>query len=98
MSEADASEGGRRCPACGAGAGLARGEKNGFRLDLCPGCGTLYARRLSGGCDYDAYYHEANLSVPAFVGQRLDEILAGFAPHRRLNRLLDVGCGAGSLL
>lgn len=76
------------------------GEKDGFRFDSCRRCATLYARGTSddGGCDYDAYYHEANLSVPAFIDRRLDEIVATFAAHRRSNRLLDIGCGAGSLL
>jgi SAM-dependent methyltransferase len=95
----------RRCPACGSEAREARGEKNGLRLSACRGCGTLYAHRPEAGAgaggeayDYDAYYHEANLSIPAFISRRLDEIFQSFAPHRVSNRLLDVGCGAGSLL
>lgn len=77
---------------------MRRGEKDGFRFDSCRDCGTLYARRAADDCDYDTYYHDANLSVPAFIDRRLDEIVATFAPHRRANRLLDIGCGAGSLL
>ena len=93
----------RCCPACGAGERDERGLKNGLRVGACRGCGTLYARGAGGdeadaACDYDAYYHEANLSVPDFIGARLDEIFASFAPYRRTGRLLDVGCGAGSLL
>ncbi|HEU4593747.1 MAG TPA: class I SAM-dependent methyltransferase [Pyrinomonadaceae bacterium] len=95
----------RRCPACGSESRDARGEKNGLRVSACRDCGTLYAhhREAVAGADaeaydYDAYYHEANLSVPAFISRRLDEIFQSFAPHRKSNRLLDVGCGAGSLL
>lgn len=90
----------RGCPACASVEGAPRGEKGGFRFDSCRDCGTLYARRATrgDGYDYDTYYHEANLSVPAFIDRRLDEIVATFAPHRRSNRLLDIGCGAGSLL
>ncbi len=94
----------RRCPACGSEARAARGEKNGLRVSACRGCGTLYAHHEEAnavggeGYDYDAYSHEANLSVPAFISRRLDEIFQSFAPHRESNRLLDVGCGAGSLL
>ena len=93
----------RCCPACGAGECDERGLKNGLRVGACRGCGTLYARGAGGGgaeesCDYDAYYHEANLSVPPFIERRLDEIIADFAPFRRTNRLLDIGCGAGTLL
>lgn len=93
----------RSCPACGAGERDERGLKNGLRVGACRGCGTLYARGGAGGeaaasCDYDAYYHEANLSVPSFIERRLDEIIGGFAPFRRTGRLLDIGCGAGTLL
>jgi SAM-dependent methyltransferase len=98
----------RPCPACGSGARDELGEKNGLRVSACRRCRTLYARREragegvgaggGGAYDYDAYYHEANLSVPAFISRRLDEIFESFAPHRESNRLLDVGCGAGSLL
>jgi len=94
----------RRCPACGASAREELGEKNGLGVGACRECGTLYARHreaeTEGGeaYDYDAYYHEANLSIPAFISRRLDEIFESFAPHRKTNRLLDVGCGAGSLL
>lgn len=93
----------RRCPACGAAEREERGLKNGLRVSACRDCGTLYAHHAdetSSGeeYDYDAYYHEANLSIPAFISRRLDEIFRSFASYRRTNRLLDVGCGAGSLL
>lgn len=90
----------RRCPACAGVETVARGAKNGFALYECRACATLLAESAGGeaGYDYDVYYHEANLSVPDFIGARLDEIFASFAPYRRTGRLLDVGCGAGSLL
>lgn len=90
-----------RCVACGAAGGARRGEKNGFRVISCRGCGTLYTSRVAGpegGHDYDSYYGEENLSVPDFINARLDEIVADFAPYRRGGRLLDVGFGAGALL
>jgi SAM-dependent methyltransferase len=73
-------------------------------LSECLDCGTLYAhyirrRKVVGRRHgYDTYYHEANLSVPDFIKRRLDEIVESFSPLRSSNRLLDVGCGAGSLL
>jgi len=90
----------RRCPACAGVETLPRGAKNGVPLAECRACATLYAASspAAAGFDYDGYYDEANLSVPDFVGARLDEIFASFAPYRRTNRLLDIGCGAGSLL
>lgn len=44
------------------------------------------------------YYSDANLSAPAFVERRLDEVVHRLASWRRTNRLLDIGCGAGALL
>lgn len=76
--------------------------KNGLQVRSCRSCGTLYADHPPGARnareDYDGYYNAQSLAVPEFVHQRLGEIIAGFAPYRRTNRLLDVGCGAGSLL
>lgn len=91
----------RACPACAATDARERGQKNKLLISSCCACGTLYAHYANGvgvAQDYDAYYHEANLTVPAFIDKRLDEILATFAPFRRHNRLLDIGCGAGTLL
>ncbi len=48
--------------------------------------------------DYDSYYHASNLTTPGFIAGRLDEIVATFSKYRQHNRLLDLGCGAGTLL
>jgi SAM-dependent methyltransferase len=101
MPEANDTGGARRCPACGGGGRREAGEKNGFALLSCALCSTLYTASLpaeGGGEDYDAYYTDVNLSVPDFIARRLDEIVATFEPYRQTNRLLDVGCGAGSFL
>jgi SAM-dependent methyltransferase len=97
--ESAAAVAARACPACGAARGAARGRKNDLEVASCAACGTLYALSAPGAAGgYDDYYDAANLSVPTFIDRRLDEIVAGFAPYRRANRLLDIGCGAGSLL
>ncbi|HEX7295664.1 MAG TPA: class I SAM-dependent methyltransferase [Pyrinomonadaceae bacterium] len=44
------------------------------------------------------YYNDENLVVPEFVSARLDQIISSFAAYRSVNKLLDIGCGAGSLL
>ena len=91
----------RACPACEHNAARELGQKNGFTLVSCRACGTAYTsvlpRRVEA-LDYDAYYSTANLTPPAVVLRRIDEIVAGFSPYRQNNRLLDVGFGAGSLL
>ncbi len=91
----------RPCPACGSESARGRGSKNGLELFSCRGCATLYTSALpdaAGAQNYDEYYDAHNLSVPDFIHLRLDEIVAGFEPYRRTGRLLDVGCGAGTVL
>src|ERR1700749_175386 len=91
----------RACPACGAAGAERVGEKDGFPMSRCRACGTLYVARLPGASeseDYDSYYGEENLAVPEFINRRLDEIIAGFAPYKRGGRLLDLGCGAGTIM
>src|SRR6266478_6195140 len=91
----------RNCPACNSSKGRKQGRKNDFDILVCGNCGTLYTQTLptlSTSQDYEAYYGAENLSVPEFIKRRLDEIVSDFEPYRRTNRLLDIGCGAGSLL
>jgi 2-polyprenyl-3-methyl-5-hydroxy-6-metoxy-1,4-benzoquinol methylase len=92
---------GRRCPACNGISSSRCAEKNGFELLFCNKCRTLYTAdfpKASAEMDYDDYYAVDNLSVPTFVGARLDEIISGFSRYRRNNRLLEVGFGAGTIL
>lgn len=91
----------RNCPACGSPNHTSRGVKNGFLMLTCKNCRTLYTAQLpneENQQNYDEYYNPNNLSAPDFVHQRLDEIVAGFAPYKENNRLIDVGCGGGFLL
>lgn len=92
----------RPCPGCGASAARDAGAKDGHALVRCRGCGTLFTALLPTSESlheyYGQYYGDSNLSVPEFVTRRLDDIVAGFAAHRQTNRLLDVGCGAATLL
>lgn len=94
--------GSRPCPACGDASGRSAGEKSSHELVRCRACGTLHTAHTpqseSLQAFYDGYYADANLDTPAFLHTRLDEIVRGFAAHRREGRLLDVGFGAGALL
>jgi SAM-dependent methyltransferase len=79
------------------------GTKRDFDLLRCESCGTLYVSLLptnESRMHYETggYYSDENLVVPEFVVARLEEIVASFDPFRSNNRLLDIGCGAGSLL
>jgi 2-polyprenyl-3-methyl-5-hydroxy-6-metoxy-1,4-benzoquinol methylase len=68
----------------------------------CADCKTLYVgvlpARPEDEADYAGYYNERNLQVPVFVEHRLDEIVGELEHYRRMNRWLDIGCGAGALL
>ncbi|MDT4898888.1 MAG: hypothetical protein QOH25_3965 [Acidobacteriota bacterium] len=93
----------RHCPACDSGAARDRGEKNGYEILACRSCGTIYTSRVpppqsESACDYESYYTEDNLTPPAFVFDRLDEIVAEYSPYRENNRLLDVGFGSGVMM
>ena len=102
MSEHNSDSTLRACPACGSTKGRQRGSKHNFDMMItCGTCGTLYVQRLppaSDAMDYDAYYTSANLSVSDFINQRVEEIVAGFAPYRKTNRLLEIGFGSGAML
>lgn len=87
------------CPACDSSQNRFCGNKNGFRIIVCQNCQTLFTSGDAGQqFNYDEYYSPSNLTVPDFINQRLNEIVAGFEIYRKNNRFLDVGCGAGSLL
>ena len=91
----------RPCPACGSADATPRGQKNDFQLLACEACATVYTANFpitSPTQDYDNYYTAENLTVAAFIEKHLDEIVATFEPYRKNNRLLDVGCGAGTFL
>ena len=93
----------RACPACESVSATQMGEKGGFDLLVCRGCGTLYVASLptnESRMHYETgvYYNDENLAIPDFVIGRLEEIVASFEPSRHTNRLLDIGCGAGALL
>src|ERR1044072_3042011 len=85
-----------RCPACDNEGRSLHGEKNGFRIYRCHGCGTLYPERSR--LNYNGYYDESKFSVPDFVDDPLDEVCKGLQAYRKMNRILDIGCGAGALL
>lgn len=92
----------RACVACGSTYAQKLGVKNELEIVRCTGCGTIYTPYspwYTSSYFYLGYYLKPQeVDTPAFVKQRLEEITAEFAPYRHTNRLLDIGCGAGSLL
>lgn len=91
----------RPCPGCLSPDSQTYCIVAGHALRACRICATIFTASLpyaGDEHDYDAYYDEGNLAVPAFVDRRLEEIVGTFDRYRRSNRWLDVGCGAGALL
>src|SRR5574341_596631 len=92
----------RACVACGSSNAARLGVKNELDIVSCRDCRTLYtpyAPWYSSSYFYLGYYiNSQEISPPAFITQRLEEITAEFAPYRKTNNLLDLGCGAGNLL
>lgn len=92
----------RPCVACGSANARPLGVKNEFDVVSCLQCDTVYTPYMpwySSAYFYSGFYlSDEELSPPEFINTRLDEITAEFAPYRKNNRLLDIGCGAGNLL
>jgi len=92
----------RACVACGSAKARPLGVKNEFEVVSCLECDSVYTPYspwYSSSFFYNGFYqNEEELSPPAFVIQRLEEITAEFSGFRQNNRLLDIGCGAGALL
>ncbi len=91
----------RGCPACHNFNRVELGDKSSFQMLGCKGCGSIYSSHLPSSeesQDYDEYYTEENLKVPAFILNRLDEIIEDFRPFFNHGKLLDIGFGAATLM
>ena len=92
----------RACVACGSVKARPLGVKNELEVVVCLECNSVYtpyAPWYSSAIFYTGFYlNQEELSPPAFVNTRLEEITADFSSYRDNNRLLDIGCGAGNLL
>lgn len=92
------------CPICLSSRLGRLAPKNSYELARCQGCDHIFATRAPSQAElaelYARYcYEERPLDqVPAFIGFRLDEVVGGFSPYRRTNRLLEIGFGAGAML
>jgi SAM-dependent methyltransferase len=92
----------RACVACGSTNARPLGVKNDLDVVSCVECKSVYTTFTpwySSAFFYSGFYiNKDELSPPSFVQTRLEEITAGFSSFRNNNRLLDIGCGAGTLL
>jgi 2-polyprenyl-3-methyl-5-hydroxy-6-metoxy-1,4-benzoquinol methylase len=92
----------RPCPACLAQGGWHVGDVEGFAIQRCRRCGTVYTDRLPGdedAADYAGFYEDGrDVEIPAFVLERLREVVRSLERYRSTGAWLDIGCGSGTLL
>ena len=91
----------RACPACASSKARKIGTKNELEIVSCMQCRSIYCPYspwYDSEMYYGDYYTHHGIDEPPLVAKRLTEITADFSRYRQTNRLLDVGCGAGSLL
>src|SRR3990172_4742453 len=92
------------CPICASHDIATPGARNGYPIGRCKRCYHLYCMRMPTNEVlhelYERYSYETNHlgNIPEFVLRSLATLLQSLAPYRRLNRLLDVGFGAGAIL
>ncbi len=71
-------------------------------LCRCDNCGFVFSRLQPSGEElekiYSAYSYDQQYHISPITLKRYREILAGFERYRKLNTLLDVGCGSGIFL
>ena len=89
------------CPlGCGAAVRPA-GQRDEYQLLRCDQCDHLFTANPPSAAQLDQHYSRYSYdkhgldTVPPFIFERLDQILAGFDRYRLYNRLLDIGFGAG---
>ncbi len=91
----------RACPGCGKAAGKPLGDKNGYPIERCYACGTIFTpavQTLAPDEHYKDYYSAANLAVPQFIATRANEIIRDLSFVRQNGRMLDIGFGSGVMM
>ncbi len=71
-------------------------------LTKCLRCGFVFSRKIPSAAELEAYYRQYSYGGHYYISpitlKRYREILQSFEKYRKLNRILDVGCGNGIFL
>lgn len=69
-------------------------------LVKCASCGLVFGKRIPTAAELQAHYaqYTRDNSISPITVTRYEELLAQFEPYRKLNRILDIGCGDGHFL
>ncbi len=94
------------CPACENQKSRQIGLKNGYTLEKCAECGTMFANLSFENAKtadevqdlYDHYYDVANFKLPKAAEISLQKIVESFANFRQTGNLVDIGFGEGGML
>jgi 2-polyprenyl-3-methyl-5-hydroxy-6-metoxy-1,4-benzoquinol methylase len=69
-------------------------------LVSCADCGLVFGKRIPAEDELQAHYatYTRGNSISPITVKRYEELLDQFEPFRKLNRILDIGCGDGHFL
>ena len=69
-------------------------------LVQCDDCGLVFGKRIPEADELQAHYaqYTRDNAISPITVARYEELLEQFEPFRKLNRILDVGCGDGHFL
>lgn len=69
-------------------------------LVQCADCGLVFGKRIPTTDELQAHYaqYTRDNSISPITVSRYEELLEKIEPYRKLNRILDVGCGDGHFL
>ncbi|MDQ3110719.1 MAG: class I SAM-dependent methyltransferase [Bacteroidota bacterium] len=69
-------------------------------LVQCADCGLVFGKRIPEADELQAHYaqYTRDNTISPITVARYEELLDQFEPFRKLNRILDIGCGDGHFL
>ncbi|MEO5643284.1 MAG: class I SAM-dependent methyltransferase [Bacteroidia bacterium] len=69
-------------------------------LVSCDSCGLVFGKRIPTPDELQSHYAQyiRDNSISPITVSRYEELLEQFEPYRKLNRILDIGCGDGHFL
>lgn len=90
----------RACPVCRASEGVPLSGYGKHHIRRCATCGAVYAGRQPTEAELNALYasYPLHAQFSPVTRERYLQILKGFAPQRKVGRLLDAGSGMGYFL
>ncbi len=78
---------------------LGKGYEHAY-LVKCSSCGLVFGEKIPSTEDLQIHYakYKRDNSISPITIKRYEELLNRFEPYRKLNRILDIGCGDGHFL